>query len=136
MPKKGEKAKKSSAKKSQKRPEELRLTQLEQVELNLCERDEEYMRLKVQTVDAQITNLTLNYHQNLTKLKEERRTAVAKAEQATLIRNKKLSEIEHRLAKLQPGFNFRDYLEQDDGTLILAEDKIVSLDPTAEGSGT
>lgn len=128
------KAKKSRAKKK-KEPEELRLTQLEKVELDLCERDWELSLKEIELAEAKIRNLTMDFHSKQASLKEMKRTAQKKSEQLALIRNRKLAEVESRLRKIDKNFSFKDYLEQDDGLLILAEDKIASLDPTANDGG-
>lgn len=114
-------------------PEELRLTELEQVQLNLCERDWELSLKEVELVNAKIRNLTMDFHQKQAGLKEMLRTSQAKSQQLALIRNQKLAEIEARLRKINKDFSFKDYLEQDDGLLVPNEDMIASMDPTAGG---
>lgn len=113
--------------------EELRLTPLEQAELNLCERDWELSVKDIELSNAKIQNLTMDYHQKSTKLKDMLLTAQRKSEQLALIRNRKLSEIESRLRSVDEKFSFRNYLEQDDGLLVPNEDLIPELDPTAGG---
>jgi hypothetical protein len=128
-------ARKPAAKKTAKEPEELRLTQLEQVELNLCERDWEMSLKDIELADARIRNLTMDFHQKQAALKDMKRNAQKKSEQMALIRNRKLAEVEFRLRKIDPDFSFKDYLEQDDGLLVRTEDKVAALDPTAGDSG-
>lgn len=112
---------------------ELRLTQLEQVELNLCDRDHELSVSNLELASAKLRNLEMDFQVKKSKLVDMIKVAKQKTEQLALIRNRKLSEIESRLRGIEPNFSFRDYLEQDDGLLVLAEDKIVALDPTATG---
>ena len=114
---------------------ELRLSQLEQVELNLCERDYELSMKEIELVNARIRNLTMDYHQKTASLKDTLRMQQQRSEQMALIRNQKLAQIEGRLRDLDSGFSFKDYLEQDDGLLVPNEDKILELDPTAVGGG-
>lgn len=115
--------------------EELRLTQLEQVELNLCERDWELSLRDIELADARLRNLAMDFQQKKAQLISAKETAQAKSEQLARIRNTKLTEIQKRLQTIEPDFDFKDYLEQEDGLLIPTEDKILSMDPTA-GEGT
>lgn len=114
---------------------ELRLTRLEQAELNLCERDYELSMKEIDLANARIRNLTMDYHQKMASLKDMLRTQQQRSEQMALIRNQRLAEIEGRLRALDPKFSFKDYLEQDDGLLVPNEDKILELDQTAGGGG-
>lgn len=119
-----------------KKPEELRITPLEHAELDLTERDWQLSLKDIELADAKITNLTMLYHQQVSSLKEQKRTAQTRSEHMCLVKNKKLSEVEFRLRTIKSDFSFKDYLEQNDGTLVLSEDIIGALDPTAsEGEG-
>jgi len=134
-PSKTEKKPRANTKKADE-PQELRLTQLERVELNLCERDCELALKDIELANARIRNLTMDYHSKMSALKEQLKTAQVKSEQLVLIRNRKLAEIEHRLMQIEKGFSFTDYLEQEDGLLIRNDEKIGALDPTAGLSET
>lgn len=132
-------AKKTAPKRKTKKQEkeELRLKEIEIVHLDLCERDVELQRANIDLANARITNLTMDYHRKLEAQKQQLRDAQQKYEHLAVIRNRKLAEIEDRLKKIEPAFSFQDYLQQDDGTLVLAEDKVASLDPTLnDGGGT
>lgn len=128
-------AKAKTSSKKAKQPEELRLTQLERAELNLTERDWELSIKDIELADAKIRNLTMDFHQKMAALKDMLRNAKVKSEQLALIRNRKLAEIEHRLMRVQPGFSFKDYLEQDDGLLVKVDEKIPEANTTTGSSG-
>lgn len=125
------KTKKPRRKKSNGESKELRLTPLEQAELNLCERDWELSVRDIELADARLRNLAMDFQQKKAQLVSAKETAQAKSEQLARIRNTKLVEIQKRLQTIVPEFDFKDYLEQDDGLLIPSEDKILSMDPTS-----
>lgn len=119
-------------------PEEkptLRVTELESVELTLCERDHEYAKLQHELSQNKLVQLTMEYSNNKSVLLAEIRSALEKVEQTRVIWNRKLGEVEKRLQAIDPDFLFKDYLEQGDGTLVREEDIIAAKDPTAGQEG-
>lgn len=146
-PKKKAAPKKAPAKKApEKAPEkaaeetpkvaELRLSPLEQAELNLCDRDYELSMKDIELANAKLRNLDMDYQTKKGKLVSILKSSQQRSEQLAMIRNHKLAEIEKRLRAIDENFSFQGYLEQDDGLLVPNEDKIASLDPTAgDGNG-
>lgn len=117
-------------------PKELRLTELERAQLDICERDVEIAHLNIENASAKLRNLEMDYLSKREQLRTRKRDAQAKYEQVVRIKNTKLAEVEFRLREIDSTFSFKDYLEQEDGTLIKAEDRIGALDPTAgDGEG-
>lgn len=108
--------------------DELRLTELEMAKLDLTDRDYQISRQRIEICDAKLANLALDYDRKKKQLRQERTEAERKSEQTAIIRNTVLSEVEHRLRKIDKDFSFREYLQQDDGTFIREKEVVPELE--------
>jgi len=107
---------------------ELRLTDLESAHLDICEKDEENKTLRLRCLEAEFTNLKMQWNQQSTSYKQKIRNARLKLEESVRIRNIRLAEIEKRLKKIEKDFDFKKYIQRDDGTLVLEADLIAAAE--------
>lgn len=128
MAKKAEKASKGKKRAKGKKaeqvdiPQELRVTELEQVHFKLTDRDHDLAKMEEQLVRAKLENLRNNYQQQKFQLEQALKSAIHKIQQTAHIRNQVVKDAELRLREIDPEFSFQNYLIQDDGTLVPEED--------------